>query len=115
MSLRRAIASKIAEGSGLEVSWDDCIDLFIQSQNNGDNSSSVQSSSGRGSTTKGLGGSTVNFQTPPPGSNPTMNSHQKNLKMHITTDHEDLVNMSEGKNRQNFDAVLLKEVEQSKQ
>jgi len=40
-----------------------------------------------------------------------MNSQSKQLKMHITTDNEDLTFDSEGKARQNFEAFLLKEAE----
>ena len=111
MSLRRFIMARKADGTVLDVSWDDCIDLFIQSQNTGEHSSFMHSGSGKGSSKKGLGGSTVNYQTLQPVSHPTMNSHSKQLKLHITTDHEDLVNVSDGNSRHNFEALLQKEAE----
>lgn len=42
-----------------------------------------------------------------------MNSHSKQMKLHITTDHEDLVNVSDGNSRHNFEALLQKEAEAS--
>lgn len=114
MSLRRFIMGRKAEGMVLDVSWDDCIDLFIQSQNTGEHSSSMLSGSGKGSSKKGLGGSTVNYQTLQRVSHPTMNSNSKQLKLRITTDHEDSVNVSDGNSRHhNFDALLQKEAEAS--
>jgi hypothetical protein len=68
MSLRKVIIGRRSENIGLEVTWDDCIDLFIQSQNHGEGSSSIISGSGKGSSKKGLGGSTVNYFTMPPAS-----------------------------------------------
>jgi hypothetical protein len=111
MSLRRFIISRNADGTVLDVSWDDCIDLFIQSQNPGEHSSFMHSGSGKGSSKKGLGGSTVNYQTLQLVSHPTINSHSKQLKHHIITDHEDLVNVSDGNSRHNFEALLQKEAE----
>ena len=113
MSLRRFIMSRKAESMVLDVSWDDCIDLFIQSHITGEQSSFMHTGSGKGSSKKGLGGSTVNYQTLQPVSQPTMNSHSKQMKLHITTDHEDLVNVSDGNSRHNFEALLQKEAEAS--